>query len=439
MFPRVMVTALSVTLLASAGVPASAQATGAPARAVVAMRAAGAAPVLRTATASAPLPAFRRWRGSRLANGRLVHTVSDGGVRIGTRPDRVAYDDPYGVGGAVAYDRGRWFSPWVRPGAGFVQLVASYTARTPVGTFIEISARARTSGGSISSWDSLGRWASHDRGFHRMSRTDQPDDVAWVDVDTLVAQPGLRLTRWQLRVSLLRRTGSGRTPVLTSVGAVASAAPSARTTSSPGTAAGTVLAVPRYSQEIHAGEYPQYNGGGEAWCSPTSTTMVLSYWNRGPTPRQYSWVNSSYTDPEVDYAARYTFAWGYDGTGMWPFNTAYAARFGVDGFVTRLRSLRQAELFIRAGIPLVASVSFGRGELDGAPISSTAGHLLVIRGFTDTGAVVVNDPAAPTNRTVRRVYKRGQFENAWSDKGGVVYVIRPASVPLPAPARHPNW
>ena len=48
-----------------------------------------------------------------------------------------------------------------------------------------------------------------------------------------------------------------------------------------------------------------------------------------------------------------------------------------------------------AGIPLVASVSFGAGQLDGAPISSSNGHLLVIVGFEADGDVVVNDPAAP--------------------------------------------
>ena len=39
--------------------------------------------------------------------------------------------------------------------------------------------------------------------------------------------------------------------------------------------------------------------------------------------------------------------------------------------------------------------------------------------------VVVNDPAAPRNRGVRRVYKRSEFENAWIPKsGGLVYVIQ---------------
>jgi hypothetical protein len=101
--------------------------------------------------------------------------------------------------------------------------------------------------------------------------------------------------------------------------------------------------------------------------------------------------------------------------------------------VTRLSSLREAESFIKAGIPLVASVAFKSGQLTGSPISSTPGHLMVIRGFTAAGNVIANDPAAPKNSTVRRVYTRSQFEKAWQGgSGGVVYVVRPASKTLPA-------
>ena len=64
----------------------------------------------------------------------------------GERSSGVSYDDPYGAGGARAYVRGRWYSPWVAPGFAFKELIASYNARTPVGTFIEISVRGRSGG-----------------------------------------------------------------------------------------------------------------------------------------------------------------------------------------------------------------------------------------------------------------------------------------------------
>ncbi len=135
-----------------------------------------------------------------------------------------------------------------------------------------------------------------------------------------------------------------------------------------------------------------------------------------------------------------TYDYGYEGTGNWAFNTAYASTYVRSAFVTRLRSLREAERFIRAGIPVVASVAFGRGELSGAPISSSNGHLMVIVGFTSAGNVVVNDPAAPDNASVRRVYQRGQFENVWlPESGGLVYVLRTAAQDLPERPASYNW
>lgn len=426
--PRVLVAVLSAALCAMA-ISVTPSSAGTP-----------TAQPTRSAAAPEQLLDIARWQGRGFSKGSFRHAVHRDGVAIGRNPTRVTYRDPYGRSGRLAYDRGRYLSPWVRPGFGLDELIASYNAETPVGTFVEISARGRTPAGRTSSWDSLGRWASHDVRFHRTSPSAQRDDLSAVAVDTLVTERGVVFERWQLRVSLMRRAGTGRTPVLTMLGAVASRLPSGDPATSRPAVHSTSLSVPKYSQEIHTGEYPQWNGGGEAWCSPTSTAMVLGYWNRGPTPKQYSWVKPEYADPWVDYAARHTYASRYDGTGDWPFNTAYAAEFGLDAFVTRLRSLREAELFLAAGIPLVASISFGPGELQGAPIDASAGHLLVIRGFTTDGRVIANDPAAPNDKTVRRVYQRGQFERAWvGSSGGVVYVVHPASKPLPAPRQHSNW
>ena len=92
--------------------------------------------------------------------------------------------------------------------------------------------------------------------------------------------------------------------------------------------------------------------------------------------------------------------------------------------MTRLRNLRGVEAWIEKGVPVVVSVTFGRGQLTGAPLSSTNGHLLVVVGFTRSGDVVVNDPAAKNNAGVRRTYDRAQFERAWLTKsGGLTYVL----------------
>ena len=87
----------------------------------------------------------------------------------------------------------------------------------------------------------------------------------------------------------------------------------------------------------------------------------------------------------------HTFDWHYSGAGNWPFNIGYAGSFGLEGEVVQLRSLTEAEQFIKPGIPLVVSVSFKKNELDNAGYG-TNGHLMVIRGFTQSGDVIVNDP-----------------------------------------------
>ena len=335
-------------------------------------------------------------------------------------------------------DRRTWTTPWTTPGFALTQLIASWDARTPGHSRVRIQVRGRT-GTTTSSWDTLAVWAQGDRHVKRVSKGQQPDDLGSVNVDTWVVPGGV--TSFQLRVTMLRRAGQQASPRVETLGAMASQLPSVSSvpTSAPGVARGVVLDVPAYSQMTHRGHYPGFGNGGEAWCSPTSASMVLGYYGALPAAKAWSWVPAGHGDPWVDHAARMTYDYAYRGTGNWPFNTAYAATRVDRAFVTRLRSLREAEHFIKAGIPQVASIAFGRGALAGAPISSSAGHLLVIVGFTADGDVVVNDPAAPTNATVRRTYDRGQFENAWLPaSGGTVYVIADAAHPVP-PSPQGNW
>jgi hypothetical protein len=327
--------------------------------------------------------------------------------------------------GGTRYDVGQWTSPWTSPGFGLTELIASWQAKTPGNSWIEVRVRGRA-GETTSSWDILGRWAAGDRHVRRTSVAGQTDDLGNVDVDTWKVADQAGVASYQLQVRLMRRTGaSSASPSVDMLHAVATRLPATvPPVSAPGVAGGLTLDVPQYSQMSHTGHSPEYGGGGEAWCSPTSTSMVLGYYGALPSAASYKWVGPTHTDPWVDQAARATYDADYEGTGNWPFNTAYAATLAGHAFVTRLESLRDAEDYIAAGIPLVVSVSFGSGELTGAPISATAGHLLVIVGFTDSGDVVVNDPASRSRSGVRRTYDRAQLEAAWlGGSGGTTYVI----------------
>jgi len=360
-------------------------------------------------------------------------SVSGGAVRLSSPQGQIS-------SAGVRWSWARWTSAWVSPGITFTQLIPSWNVVTPANTAVLLQARVRTTRNQAGAFKTIAVWASRDQVVKRRSAGPQRGPVVWLNTDTLQATNGAQFNGYQLRVLTLRTPGSTATPVVQSVQAVASRPASTRPATSTPLFGAKELAVPRYSQMTHRGQYPQYGGGGQAWCSPTSLSMILGYYKALPARANYAWVNKSYADPWVDHVARVVYDYGYRGAGNWPFNTAYAANLAGDAFVTRLPSLRQAERFIRAGIPLAASISFGSGQLSGAPIGSTAGHLVVIRGFTSTGNVIVNDPAAPNNSSVRRVYNRGQFERAWQTKSkGTVYVVRNAAHPLPARAGNRSW
>jgi len=352
----------------------------------------------------------------------------------------ISYTDPF-LGGSQDYEYATWTSPWVYPGFAASQAVTSWNAATPGGTWIQSELRGLTSAGTTTKWYVMGRWAADDALFSRTSVPGQRDADGTVDIDTFIATSGTGLVGWQSRVTLYRPAGTTQTPTVASFGAMSSLLPPADKypTSTLLTAGGTALAVPQFSQDVHLGQYPQWDNGGEAWCSPTSTSMVVAYWGTGPTPDDYAWVDPSYADPWVDYAARNTYDNNYTGCGNWPFNTAYAARFGLQTFVTRMRSFNEVELFIAAGIPVIVSAAFKKNEVPGATYN-TNGHLMVIAGFTADGDPVMNDPASADDAAVRKVFGRAEFETAWRNtSGGTVYIIHPASVPLPTPPAEANW
>jgi hypothetical protein len=394
-----------------------------------------------------PLYRYHQWNTAAdfalgTVDGNTAQITPDGSLTLGSAP--VAGDSHAAWYNGHAYETGSWTSDWFEPGFAFGELVSSWTADTPSGTWIRVDLQITRSFEKLDTrWYVMGIWASGDDTILRRSVRGQGSPPAWIATDTLFTKRFA--IAYRLKVRLFRLPGSSATPVVRSVGAITSYASQtrARTFPSPlGGAEGIELNVPRHSQMIHEGHYPQWDGGGEAWCSPTSTEMILEYWGRGPTAEQVAWVEPQ-VDPTVDYAARFTYDYTYEGAGNWPFNIAYASTFpGMTGFVTQLRSLNEAEQFIKAGIPLVISVAFRKGQLSHWPLGGTNGHLMTIVGFTPEGDVIANDPAWPSNDEVRHVYSREEVERVWSrSTGGITYVIHPEDVPLPpnVPGELPNW
>ncbi|MGP3751130.1 peptidase C39 family protein [Streptomyces sp. IBSNAI001] len=390
---------------------------------------------------------YTEWRCGSSAGTRAV-AGRRAGLEISAPAGRTDYTDPH-TGTTGTWEYATWTSPVHRLAVPATEVIASWNAHTPKGTWIQIELRGGYADGTETPWYVMGRWASGDTDIRRTSVDDQTDGRSTVWTDTLSlddAASGLRLVSYRLRLTLHRTPGTRLTPTVHRVGAMGSDVPDSFTV--PATAPGVAreLTVPRYSQNVHVGEYPEYDNGGEAWCSPTSSQMIIEFWGRRPTAEDLSWVKPGIADPQVCHAARYTFDHQYDGCGNWPFNAAYAATYkDMNAVVTRLGSLTDVEKLIAGGIPVITSQSFLKEELTGAGYG-TSGHLMTVIGFTADGDVIANDPASPSNDAVRRVYRRREWENIWlrtkrydasgavrSGTGGVCYLYWPVE---PAPAQH---
>ncbi|MFE5894648.1 peptidase C39 family protein [Streptomyces sp. NPDC002285] len=363
------------------------------------------------------------------------------GIVIAKAAGTTDYTDPH-TGRTARWEYATWTSPVHRLSVPATEAIASWNAHTPDGSWLGIELQGTYSDGTATPWYVLGRWAAGDQDIRRTSVDDQSDDKSSVWTDTFAIDDpatGLRLASYRLRLTLYRKPGTKITPKVWRVGAMGSDVPDRFTVPAATPGRARELTVPRYSQETHVGQYPEYDNGGEAWCSPTSSQMIVEYWGGRLTQEQLAWVDPAFADPQVCHAARYTFDYQYDGCGNWPFNAAYAATFkDMQGVVTRLRSLTDLERLIAAGIPAITSQSFLKEELTGAGYG-TAGHLMTVVGFTADGDVIANDPNSPSNEAVRRVYKRREWENIWlrtkrynadgkvvSGTGGVCYLYFPA-------------
>jgi hypothetical protein len=370
---------------------------------------------------------FIRWRS---ADGSFDGwTLSGVKLNAGTlefdSATATAGTDPYAAGtynGGNYYNGGSFsvgeaYSPEITTTFDYKEAIASWNATTPAGSWVEVQFRAQY-GTRWSKWYVLGIWASDDSAIRRHSVQSQGDTDGFVAVDTFVSSNKKETTnKFQLKLRLFSANGNA-IPTVQNASLAYSTEPPKSASVSAGNPAlwNKLLNVPECSQMV-------YPDGGEVWCSPTSTSMVLAYLDGYTGP----------CEPRVRAAVDGVYDWIYDGHGNWPFNTAYAATFGYEGYVARFTSLTQAEEYVAAGVPVIMSIAWGKGDLTNSGVDSTNGHLLVLVGFDAQGNLLINDPASPTNETVQRTYLRSEFEPLWlQSSGGTVYLIYPPSASVPA-------
>lgn len=258
------------------------------------------------------------------------------------------------------------------------EVVVSWNADTPAESGLEVDARAIYSD-HTTKWYSLGRWSRDAGRFPRESVNGQKDADGDVHTDTLSLSR--QAAKVQVRVTL-RSVAISRSPELKFIGINAADTRAHAGPMEPNRGAwGREVAVPARTQL----GWP----GGRGWCSPTSTDMALAFWAKK--------LNRPELDLPVPDVAHAIYDKVFDGTGNWPFNTAFAGSFpGIRAYVTRFGDIRELEDWVEAGIPSIVSVSYDL--LKGRENDNDPGHLMVCDGFTTTGDIVLNDPAYHPDR-----------------------------------------
>ncbi len=146
--------------------------------------------------------------------------------------------------------------------------------------------------------------------------------------------------------------------------------------------------------------------GERGWCSATASAMLLG-------------AHGIATD--VTEVVRGVADAAYGGTGNWSFNVAHAGARGLRAAVAYLRGIEHAGAFVRAGLPVAISIGWTAGELPGAPLEQSAGHVIVLRGL-DGDDAIVNDPAHPD---VATRYPRAALDGVFRKHGGAAYLVAP--------------
>jgi hypothetical protein len=301
-----------------------------------------------------------------------------------------------------------WTSPRVTVTSGWDQLVASWNVEPAAGVRLELEARA-FSGTNATRFFHLGQWTLDPAWpSWRTSKLSEPDDDGEVNTDTLV------LLR-PARAAELRVTIWGPEDRLRFLGLSFLNTRLTRPSHSADTSAwGKELAVPERSQMPYA--------DGHQLCSPAVISMLLAYWSaeRG----RPDWDR---TVPEI---ARGVWDETWGGAGNWTFNMAYVGSLGgLRAYVARFADFAEVERWVAAGVPVALSLCYNRLRGKSGPRS---GHLVICRGITPSGDVVLNDPGTTLN--VRKVFPRENVRNAWTNSRQTVYLVYPLGTRTPTPS-----
>lgn len=312
-------------------------------------------------------------------------------------------------------------SGWVELGElsfpAFDRAVPSWNADCPEGTFVVVELAWKDESGSWSPYLEVARW-----GDEAFTVNPPKEERAKKAEGGRINEDTLELAKLAGRLKLRVQLNSSRpdaSPLLSLLG-VATVRKDRQLVENnqPGPAWGKAIPAPPRSQGAERADI------SSRICGPTSASMALAAFGVAlPTAEVagacYDRLNDIY--------------------GNWPFLAAGMSQLlrragdrlpnrpgavkAYQSFVHYAPDWKDVEAEVLAGNVAIASIHYGPHELTASPTTASEGHLVLVRGFTRSGDVVVNDPAGRQPQMVLRTYQRSELHRA--RHGGPVIVLRP--------------
>jgi|GEM_PF-1215765 len=300
---------------------------------------------------------------------------------------------PEGLALAPGVTRGSFEGPVWKVGERVDRVVPFWNTKTGSNARAEIYARLLRNGQPICGWILVSTWSRGERG-----KRDSGTTEVTLSQDTLETKTPIEGV--QLKVVL---SGSGAILEALGASAFASDVPPKMDVDGPGS-----------EMKIPVGYRSQRSANpaiSSRVCGPTSLSMALQFHG---------------VDLSIDRVAELAKDPGGPITyGNWAYLAATAAELGLATQVTVLPGISALIQELSQGNPVIIPIRFEAGQLTGAPISRTSGHLILVRGYDAEGNLFVNDPAGHNAGDGQIRYKRDQIARVW--RHGVAIFIRPGA------------
>jgi hypothetical protein len=299
----------------------------------------------------------------------------------------------------------RYLSPITKLSFPAKELVLTWNALTPKQTWLHIQFRVKNETDDWSNWFDLADW----RRAAPSERNANDDAYGVLEVDILKASKDFHYVQYRIG---FYTEALGVAPTLKTV-SLAYTQPNAVKDKKVAVEAPvgkkTILSVPWLSQlrTDHVDDYDLINAGV---CAPTSITMAMNYYGKKFT---------------VGDIARYAHDPIADIYGNWAFLVATAGENGFQAWVERFRHWKEVRRYVDKGVPVIVSVAYPKGTFSAAPDAESPGHLMVVKGFTKEGNVLVNNPGTVFPQLGESViYPWDELGVAFFGHGGVGIIIQ---------------